>query len=868
MFNLTKKITTLALITLLGVVLVACGGGETTEFTPDQTLIPEISHPEKIFYSTDDYEITYQELYNSVKVNDGLNQLLAMIDTDLLSDYILEVTQAEIDNKRLKLTYDTDDQEVIDDLDEETRQERIQNFIDQMFLLGYQESEINDYVRLVIARENYVIDYITSEDSIEETWHIGPNQIAQYYDVTYEDDIQSIKIKFESEADASRIMRSYNLISKNGKILIYTGEKPLEEVPSYMLDETNTQELNDTEILEYFLKMYNDVYSGFRSEIEETSTHQDLLENEDLTVNYDDISGFNKSLADFIFLSLGNYEDYASEEDTTAYYTYKPERFYSGRDTAYYMILNLTAQEKFDTKDFDGTKAELIAIIGEDLYNEVEQEIVDLNFSSSSFIPRRMAELRAMHELRIHDYYLATDYKAIDTEFEIDQEGSSSIVASYDGKTISANEFFAYAMNRNAGMYLLHTAQIKALMNAHYETVYCLDTATCEYDYEENESAKMVEHINAYETMKAQFEGSMYASYYTFEEYLYLAYGVKNMEEMINNYYIKSTLQPLYIFDLVKEDNYDVLNSLIEMMEPYYDNYFSLKVNHLLIYMDRNEDGAPDKYSDFYEELGEEDKLAHDAKLEAFELAIRTYLEDSENTFTTLVSEYKQALRSDETWGEFKSYGFYILTENLSTSSSLTYATTTNKYEEAFVDRLIEMYQLYNLEENLDEAYLMDSSLLETSYGLHLIKAEKGSVFEMPSAEFEMTYNDENVPNFTEGIENESEFISFEQLKLYAQYRFSVISFGSVDLEDQYGFVRPSIPASVNAAFKEFAAKLHDALYVVGYLNVGVADELLLGDFINSNPDFFDGDAAELEAILNQLSEIYSRQMFLELDIR
>ena len=138
----------------------------------------------------------------------------------------------------------------------------------------------------------------------------------------------------------------------------------------------------------------------------------------------------------------------------------------------------------------------------------------------------------------------------------------------------------------------------------------------------------------------------------------------------------------------------------------------------------------------------------------------------------------------------------------------------------------------------------------------------------MPSAEFEMTFNDENVPNFTEGIENESEFISFEQLKLYAQYRFSVISFGSVDLEDQYGFVRPSIPASVNAAFKEFAAKLHDALYVVGYLNVGVADELLLGDFINSNPDFFDGDSAELEAILNQLSEIYSRQIFLELDIR
>jgi hypothetical protein len=868
MLNLTKKITTLALMTILGVALVACGGGETTAFNPEQSLIPAITNPDEVFYSTDDYEITYQELYNSVKVNDGLNQLLAMIDTDLLADYILEVTQEEIDNKKLKLTYDTDDQEIIDIYNEEEKQEKIQNFVDQMFLLGYQESEIDEYVRLVVAREKYVIDYITGEDTIDETWHVGPNQIANYYDVTYEDDIQSIKIKFESEADASRIMRSYNLISKNGKILVYTGEKPLEEVPSYMLDETNTQELTDAEVLEYFLKMYNDVYSGFRPEILETSTFEDLFDNEDLTVNYDEISGYNKPLAEFIFTSLGNYEEYQSEEGSTVFYTYKPERFYSGRDTAYYMILNLTAQEKFDTKDFDGTASELMDIIGEELFHEIGQEIIDLNFSSSSFIPRRMAELRALHNLRIHDYYLATDYKAIDTDFEIDEEGSQTLVASYDDKTISADEFFSYAMNRNAGMYLIHTAQIKALMNAHYETVYCLDTATCEYDYEKNESAKMVEHVNAYETMKTQFEGSMYASYYTFEDYLYLAYGVKNMEEMINSYYIKSTLQPLYIFDMVKANDYEVLNSLLDMMQPYYDNYYSLKVNHLLIYVDRNEDGSPDKYEDFYEELDAEAKLAHDAKLEAFELAIRTYLEDEDNTFSSLVSEYKQALRTDESWGEFKAYGLYILTENLSTSSSLTYANSINKYEDSFVERLIELYQLYKLEENSDEAYLLDSTLLETSYGLHLIKAEKGSVFDRPSAEFEMTYNDENVPNFTEGIENDSEFISFEQLKLYAQYRFSVVSFGSVDLEDQYGFVRPSIPASVNAAFKEFASKLHDALYVVGYLNVGIVEELSLGDFVNGHAAYFDGSQEDLAAILNQISDIYNRQIFLELDIR
>jgi hypothetical protein len=866
MQTFTKRITTLAMIITLGFALLACGGNTTTEIAPGELQIPRLTNPDAIFYSTEDYDITYRDLYNSVKVNDGLNQLLAMVDTDLLSDYFDEITQEQIDEKRLKLTYDTSDAEKIADLDEKTRTKYETNFEESLYLMGYTEGNYDDYIRLVLVRENYVIELMTSDDSSEETWHVGPEEIANYYDATYMSDIKSIKIKFNSATDANAIMRSLNLISKNGKLMLYTGTKPIEEVPSFELNETNTQELTEAEILEYYILMYNIVYTDYREPLNVESTVQELMQLDELTLNYDDVNIFNNNLARFIFFTLGNYEDYQSEENVTAYYTYKPEKFYSGRDTAYYMILNLTGYEKEMVADFEGTKAELIDIIGVDLYNEIEQEMIDNNLSAQTFVVRRIADLRRKHDFVIYDYYLAVDYKANDTNYVENEEGSLTVIASYDDKEITPDQLLTYAMNQNAAMYLVYSAQLKAVRAAHYEDVYCLDTATCEYDYTQNESAKMLEHIAAYNSMQAQFLESMYSTYYTFEDYLYLAYGVKNMEEMINNYYVKSTLQPLYIFDQIIENDYAVLNSLLDLMGPYYDNYFSLDVTHLLIYIDRDEDGSPDKYSKFYEELV--DTTEYDAKLAALEAAIRTYMADDTKSLSDLVNAYKLASRTDATWGEFKSYGFFLLTENLSTQGSLTYANSINKFEDSFVEALISLYQTYNLEKNLDKDYLFGDALIESSYGLHFIKVEKGTAFEKPTAEFTMTFDDEEQPKFDMGFVSDQERINFEQLKLFAQYRFSVISFGSIDLEELYGFTRPEIPSTVNTALKDFATKLHDALYVVGYLNVGIISDLNSGEFVNNHAAYYQGTEAELIAVLAELNNIYNRQIFAELDLR
>jgi len=869
MQKLSRRFTLISLITILGLLLVACGNSTSTQTTTKNSTIPSIPNItglDAVFFSTDNFDVTYRDLYNSVKINDGIHQLIAMVDLDLLSGYYDQVTETEIDEKIKKLTYNTTDQEEIAALTEEEKLKAEATFVDNMYLRGYTDGNYEVYFKIVIAREKYATELMLSDESIDQVWHVGPKEIANYYTNKYNKEIKSIKIKFESETDAQTIMRSYNLITKDSKLMLYTGTTPIEEVPSFAFNETNTRDLTEAEIFEYYLNMYNDVYGGYRDEVASTTAFADLLAIDEFTVSYDEISKFNANLTKYIFTSLNTYSEFKSGTDTSLYYSYRPEKFYSNNDTAYYMILNLQEVETADVSDFTGTEAELITLIGEAVYQEIKEKLINGNLELQNFVNRRVAELRAKHNFKVHDYYLGMDYAVIDSSYETPTEFDTTLVGSYDDVEITPDELLTYALNNNAAMYLLNAAATKAMINAHYEDVYCLNTGICEMDYTKNESAKMTEHINAFNEMKTQFEGSMYATYYTWEEYLYLAYGAKNMEEMLTDYYIKQTLQPLYIFDQIQEDDYAVVNDLLAMMTPYYDNYFSLNADHILIYVDRDEDGTPDDFNEFYDELTDTTEL--DALITDLEALIRDYIAIEENTFSGLISEYRLATRDDETWGAFKSYGLFLMTENLSSQGSLTYSKTINKYHDDFVNRLVEMYQTYRLPENIEEESLLDTELLKTSFGLHLIKVRKGTAFEMPSAKFTMTYNSSSEPEFTEGVENDSDYLNYDQMKLYMQYRFSVITFGTIDLVDSYGFTRPMIPSSVSAALTEFASKLHDALYVVGYLNIAVADELIDGTLVNEDADYFSGNETDLLNVLNQISNIYYRQIFLELDLR
>lgn len=857
---MTKRILISFLAVLLGLIVVSCNGETTTtETTPNDSAIPGLSNPDAVFLDLGVYQVTYRDLYNEVKTNDGLNQLLMLIDEDLLEDYLDEVTAQEIENRTKKLIYGTEDDDEIADMDADELEEKERAYEESMYLLGFGDNS-EDYVRLVVAREKYAIDQMTDPDNSEEAWYAGPKAVAEYYELRYHPDLQTIKVRFLSEIDAKSVLRSFNLVSMSGELRRYIGATPLEQVPSSQLNDDNTETLTDAEILAEFINLYNYVYGDFRETLATDATLEDLLATPELTVSHEDLAEANQSLASFVYETLGAYDAFVNEDDDLLYYTYEPVKYYGDRDTSYYMILNLDKADKVDVEDFDGDEADLVALIGQDNYDDVEQEIIDMNLSTQSFVSQRMADLRAEYSFALYDYYLGIDYGNIDGNFEVDPEGHATHVATYGDVVITADDLLAYALNNNAPLYAIYAAQTKAVMAAHFEDVYCVYEGAedgCIYDPEENPSEKMAEHWENFAQMEEQFLASYYASYYDFEEYLYLAYGVKNDDEMMMDYYVKATLQPFLIYDEILQDDYAILDELMRLMQPYYDNYFSLDVEHILIYLDRDEDGTPDDYEDFYTEL--EDQAAHDQKLADFQTAIENFLDANEDDFTELVKVYNKAKREDETWGEFKRYGFMLLTESL---GQLNYKDAVASYETPFVDALIVLYQDYLLESNENEDFLYAATLVETSYGMHLIKAEKGDAFDKPTANFTMTYDDDLNPEYLQGMVNQGDEITLAQLKIYADYRFSVISYGNGNIMEMYGLERPAIPDSVMDAFEAYVSTMYDGLYVVGYLNNIIIDQFASATYTNEVASYCDLTEAAFRQRLTDISDIYMYQIF------
>ncbi|XMB71694.1 hypothetical protein RJI07_06170 [Mycoplasmatota bacterium WC30] len=982
----------------------------TTEVTtvitePIAALIPEISNPYELFVSTTGYDITYIDLYEEIKKNDGLNQLLMMIDLDLFSGYINLVTDEEITNKINEFSYGTDDPYEIAAFTNEEILFMDKTFQDSMYILGYYNNP-DEYIKVIVARELYALDCLNDNANSEELWYTNAANVSNYYETSYFDDIKAIKIKFTSEADADLVMEKFNLVSLDGLDLreykgwIYQEETlvdPLDEIVEayqtidvyyfndannivdsdnhvvyelgtndiyfdaddleysfntagdlvnsvseviiedarlfddlesavdykeanteyylvtrdnpYDMDETinvinaldevvftidpaghifdatgtdvtyttdiyvnkvytaiedltlttsnNSAELTDDEVLQKYILMYNYVYGDYKDIVDEMSTYADVLSNDAFIFDYDSILKANGSLPIYLYETLGTYQNTLNEEDDIAFYTHEPLKLLDNEEYQYYMVLNLDRSEKIDVSDFDGDETTLITLIGQDVYDSVSNILNESNLDSTTFVSDRVIDFRTENDLIIYDYFLGVDYILLNSSFEQSEAGHASVVASYGDKEITADQLLAYALSVNAPLYTLYASQVKAVVDAHYADVYCEADDTCIYDIEINESDAKVKIVEDLENLKAQFEASYYSNYYTFEEFIYLAYGAKSETDFLMNYFMKYSLQPLFIYDQIISDDYLILNSLLELSQTYYDNYFNLGVEHILIFVDRDEDGLPDDYDRFYAEL--EDAVAYDLKLSDFQAAIRTYLDDSDNSLASLKSDYEQARLDDATWGEFRRYGFFLISENL---GNLSYKDAVGTFEQSFVDALVDIYKDYQSPLRSDKEYIYDDEFIQTPYGVHLIKASNINDFEQPSASFTMTYDLDGVAEYLSGMVNLTDELTLEQLMIYADYRFSEIASGVSNLEEIYGLVSPDIPSSVMVAIDEYISSIYDELYTVGYLNVIIANQLLDGNYENTISTYCDITEVEFNTKLEHIIEIYMYRIF------
>ncbi|MBU0997025.1 MAG: hypothetical protein KKE16_03160 [Firmicutes bacterium] len=507
------------------------------------------------------------------------------------------------------------------------------------------------------------------------------------------------------------------------------------------------------------------------------------------------------------------------------------------------------------------------------LYNQLVDEMV-YGTSGETNVTNQLILLRNEYNLQINDYYLAMEYADTDGDFVINEKGDKVILASVSGRigdeetsyAISADDFLSYTLTKNPGLYILYASQVKEqIFSTYFQEVFGDQT-----NISKNKSDKMDAMYQQVQSAKDYYIylSNLYAQYgmalpyENFSDYAYMQYKTKTEAELLN-YFIQGVIQPYMINEAMTD--YDLIDMLFPTVSEYYDNYFSLNVTHIVIYLDFDEDGTPDSYNDYIASLNEVDASAFESMIAQIETAIDEY----DGTYTELMTEYEAATRDDATWGSFKQAGIMMLTETLNQtdedgiSHSVTYSGdygVKDSYVPEYVEALINLYQEYQLEQNLTLENMIGT--VSTDFGYHVIKVTKGDDFDQPSAAF--TEDDSANPEYSVGSENESDEPTLAQIALYAQYFFysTAYDLSDADVEITYDIEIPNIPASVSSALKVYFDPLLQNVYVLGTVNVVLADYLVDGEFVTN--DYTDFTSAEIFAMLTEVHDVYYDALFAE----
>ena len=805
-----KKKIILCLTALILLVTSGCKNKETSR--PKGYVQPTITNPSEIVYQNSfnnkNFDITKEELYEEIKINDGLTKLLELVDKQLFSSYLSLVTEDEITNKVNYLTYGLTEQESLDLINDETKEKTKNEFMEGMYILGYKtEAAVRDYAKLLVAQEKYVKEYLDEHSTIKkDTYFIKDSTIESYYTSTYFKDVKALIIQFDSEQDAKNALKSLNLVKYNGKLCEYTGTQDINTISASQLNASNTKELTDEEVFSYYVKMYNDVYGGVKEKINEALTIEEFI-NQDtdnkFNYNINKLAASNYNLAEYLFKKLNL---------TTNRWSVDAKKANISSDNNHYFVFKLTEPEKKEFKnltetELEETKTEIISLINE------------TKMLTASTVQSIIYKYRLEKNLEFYDFYLGLDYNKIDTNYQKTNKGDNKIVVKADGVEITADELYEYTSTNNFEVYVINASV--------GEIAFLVDQYTkfygTELNVEKNKSEKMQEYKDALKTIKESYT----ATDVLYLDYLYLAVGAKSELDVITDYFIRNEMKSFMVMNSlmdIKNHFYeDVRTTIMNKVNELYDNYFSLNVSHILFYVDLNEDGIPDdfhkyltnaseykfhdlngqlitNYAEYYETLSEElNTLLNETLGE----------EATSADLQNLVKEFNNSKRNDvnNKWAKFRNLGFKLIYENLSSSSSLTYEAVKDSYDKDFVDRLIELNKIYKEKLEVEKAKddndttkktyttYVDEELTKSSFGLHKIVVSKGTSFDAPSCKFadedgEYAFSTLNANDRPNSAQVETYFVNAFYTNVYGT---------GIDVESKYNITIPKINSTLSA---------------------------------------------------------------------
>ncbi len=849
-----RGIAIFSIIVVVIVASVACNaiaGGEED---------PELSNPDDTYMSFDGIDITNEQLYNRIRSRDGIQHLANYIDQQLLSDYIDAVSEEEIEAEINRITYGTNDPEELDRLTEGEKEEMEIDFQDRILLEGWNPEDsdsVDEYMRMYIAQMNYTRDLYRTEDESDPNY-ISDDDLKSFYNDFLQGDATVVPLRFYNEAEMRNVFNHFNLVENfEGGFGEYVGEEDIEDVEDF--DSDNTNALDDDEVLEFFIDIHN--YMNQHTDNVDTSLSGSDLVDEDVdafSFNQYDLQMLGERRGDELYdnLSQSIWHDLRESERP---YTAEGETVQN--ELLFFYGVDFEDVEAFEDMDESLMREEYVdTLIGEEAMQEA------------------MFDLHAEHNLVIHDSKLAAKYE-MQVGRDLYEAGDGEAVASTDDITVNADELFEYAQGRVGALYGTDVAKVEYLFNSEFfDNVYGSNQSVLN-----NNSERMSQHRNHLRTEKNWFANGVFEQMglspeeFEWAEYLFIFGETVEFRPQILQM-MGVPQDPLGVYNFQPDDSfhserdmlrqmvertirYDMMydnvdyNDYLDRVEHNHDNYFSLDTEHLLIYVDFDNDFVPDNFADYYDSLSDSEQEELEALHEELHETFTEMLDDEDADFDELVSEYMTSLRGEDEddedyskWAKFRNRGLRVMYEDLSAPQEeggerrpLNYQNTQN-YDDAFVESLQDIYRAYD-----DEAdHNTNDDMTQSQFGLHFIHGRLPEDHMQPSA-----YLDEDSDEYDEQFENDSSVPNIEQMNAYTE-----------NILAQFRGEQPEhdVPQSVEQALEVYFQPEFNAIYSDGNYSVIMSDIMIEGDVS------FTMDHDHQLGRLESLSEFYTRRLFPSLD--
>ena len=333
------------------------------------------------------------------------------------------------------------------------------------------------------------------------------------------------------------------------------------------------------------------------------------------------------------------------------------------------------------------------------------------NELSDTYIEKQFTERVKEAKLKIYDsiiesQFMYTSSSALVDSYEKNKKQNNNVIAEVtykdNTKSINVSDVFSY-------LEPLHGTQIAAnlLFQEYIKTTdYYKDLADDYDNYVETVKLMLYYFANDY------YAQSGYPSSIGKYNFMMLYYGTANVDEVVKEFLMVSDATNKFFNDFAK-DNDEFYTSLLDYSTKTYNDFYSLTVSGLTVYVDRDEDGVADEIitdSNVSAKANELLDLAYD------------YVTKSNAAYSTalnnVVSAFNSSSRIESTnptspeydWAAYRSLGLHI-----EVSSFGTFTDTTVTKEENIKNRVAELYdEVVDSKLGFTSAYL-DSKTLETS---------------------------------------------------------------------------------------------------------------------------------------------------------